>query len=580
MASIGKRTIYPGIVAFPGRFYGRCVKIGSKRRALVHGAYIHESEKPSELAKLERAVSITKTELRGILSQLGDRPQDNELKAILETQVTLTEDPMLLSSIRDKIRNNAENAFLAVQNSIHEWMEKFNRIDDPYFRERSDHLQDISNRFLENLLDKKEEVSFLSEATDDVILVARELNPSQMILMDKSRIRGIITDLGGKTGHMAILARNFGIPTIVGLKQFYSQVKDNEFVLLDGDNGQVVRNPAIEEVKYYGASSPYPLQEKKGKTLKAVTKDGIRIKVKCNLESDGDCDLAKKHEVEGVGLFRSESLFLKYQDKNVSGEEQFEAYKRIAEGMDPSPVYIRTFDIGADKFSTGEFEENPFLGNRGIRYSLQNLDWFKEQLTAILRASSYGNISIMLPMVTSLSEIRKTKELLNECKKELSAQKEKFHRKIKLGIMVETPSAVSSLDLLVQEVDFISVGTNDLLQYLMAVDRNNLNVSNLYNPFHVSFLRSLAQIIETTRKYEVPLSICGEIASDTNFTILLIGLGFRELSVSLPFVSSIRKIVNSIDLKQAKQLVKKILELSEKEEYEAIESFLFSKHLE
>ncbi|MCR1794552.1 phosphoenolpyruvate--protein phosphotransferase [Leptospira sp. WS58.C1] len=576
----GKRTTYMGIVAFPGRFYGRCVKVGTKRRHLAHGAYIHESQKQEELKKLSNALDSSKIELKSIISGLKTREQDKELKEILETQVTITEDPSLQDSFRNRIKEYNENAFLAVQNTINELTDKFTRMDNPFFRERSDHFQDISNRILENLLDKKEEVSFLADQSEDVILVARQLTPSQMILMDKSRIRGIATDLGGKTGHMAILARNYGIPTIVGLKEFYRNINDFEYVFLDADTGQIVRNPTIEEVKYYGASSPLSFETKVIKPKKAVTKDGVKIRLKCNLESDTDCEIARKADVDGVGLFRSESLFLKYQDKNVSGEEQFLAYKRIAEGMDPNPVYIRTFDIGADKFSTGEFEENPFLGNRGIRYSLQNPDWFKEQLIAILRASAYGNLSIMLPMVTNLGEIKKTKEILEECKKELTASKEKFNKKIKLGVMVETPSAVSSMDVLAREVDFFSVGTNDLLQYLMAVDRNNVNVSSLYNPFHISFLRTLIQIVETAWKYERPLSICGEIASDTNFTILLLGMGFRELSISIPFVGPIRKILGSVSLKQANFLLKKILELSENEDYEAIEAFLFSKHLE
>ncbi|TGK05581.1 phosphoenolpyruvate--protein phosphotransferase [Leptospira langatensis] len=575
-----KRITYQGIVAFPGRFYGRCVKIGTKRRHLAHGAYIHESQKQDELSKLSKALESSKVELKSIITKLKAREEDKELKEILETQVTITEDPGLQDSFRVRIKEYNENAFLAVQNTINELTDKFTRLDNPFFRERSDHFQDISNRILENLLDKKEEVSFLADQSEDVILVARQITPSQMILMDKSRIRGIATDLGGKTGHMAILARNYGIPTVVGLKEFYRNVNDLEYVFLDADTGQMVRNPTIEEVKYYGASSPLINEEKSSKPKKAITKDGIRIRLKCNLESDTDCDLAKKADVDGVGLFRSESLFLKYQDKNVSGEEQFQAYKRIAEGMDPNPVYIRTFDIGADKFSTGEEEDNPFLGNRGIRYSLQNVDWFKEQLNSILKASAYGNLSILLPMVTSVAEIRKTKAILEECKRELSTAKEKFNKKIKLGVMIETPSAVSSMDVLAKEVDFFSVGTNDLLQYLMAVDRNNANVSNLYNPFHISFLRALSQIVETAWKYEKPLSICGELASDTNFTILLLGLGFRELSVALPFVGSIRKILGSVGLKQANFLLKKIMELSEEEDYEAIEAFLFSKHLE
>ncbi|MBM9575716.1 phosphoenolpyruvate--protein phosphotransferase [Leptospira sp. 201903070] len=575
-----KRTVFTGITAFPGKLYGKVLKTGKKRNTILTGTYVHESSKEEEIRKFKTALEESLESLRILITSVeSSGPDHKEVQEILETQAMICSDPSLSTSVQKRILDLGENAILAVQNVTHEITEKFRAMENEFFRERVDHFQDVSNRLIEFIAGKKEEDSFLSGLKEDLILVARELTPSQMILMDKTRIRGIATDLGGKTGHMAILARNYGIPTVVGLKDFSTYVRDNEFIFLDAEGGNVVRFPTLEEVKYYGFSSTYPVEESGAKKTRAVSKDGIRVKIKCNLESELDCEQAIRSGAEGVGLFRSESLFLKYQDSNVSGEEQFRAYKAIAEGMEDKPVTIRTFDIGADKFSTGEEEENPFLGNRGIRYSLSNPEWFSEQLTAILRASAFGNVSILLPMITGPAEIVKTKELLEECKRKLSAQKEKFNKKIKVGVMIETPAAVSALDLIAREADFFSVGTNDLLQYIMAVDRNNIHVSSLYNPYHIAFLRALIRIVEVSRDYDKPLGICGELASDTNFTIFLIGIGIRDLSVSIPFLNPIRKIIRSISLHQAGTLVKKVIELSEEENYENIEAFLFSKHL-
>lgn len=575
-----KRIVFPGITAFPGKLYGKVLKTGKKRNTILTGTYIHESEKEEEIQKFSIALEESLQSLRILIASLETSgPDQKEIREILETQAMICSDPSLATSVRKRILEFGENAILAVQNVTHEISEKFKAMENEFFRERVDHFQDVSNRLIEFLAGKKEEDSFLSGLKEDLILVARELTPSQMILMDKTRIRGIATDLGGKTGHMAILARNYGIPTIVGLKDFSTHVKDNEFIFLDAELGNVVRFPTLEEVKYYGFSSSYPTEESGTKKIRAISKDGIRVRIKCNLETELDCEQAIKFGAEGVGLFRSESLFLKYQDRNVSGEEQFLAYKAIAEGMQDKPVIIRTFDIGADKFSTGELEENPFLGNRGIRYSLSHSEWFTEQLTAILRASAFGNVSILLPMITGPGEIVRTRKLLEECKRKLSVKKEKYNKKIKIGAMIETPAAVAALDLIAREADFFSVGTNDLLQYIMAVDRNNIHVSSLYNPYHIAFLRALIKIVEVSRDYDKPLSLCGELASDTDFTIFLIGIGIRELSVSIPFLNPIRKIVRSISLHQAGILVRKILELSEEENYESIEAFLFSKHL-
>ncbi|PKA03346.1 phosphoenolpyruvate-utilizing N-terminal domain-containing protein, partial [Leptospira ellisii] len=319
-----KRTVFPGITAFPGKLYGKVLKTGKKRNTILTGTYVHESEKEEELEKFQKALEESLHSLRILITSVeSSGPDHKEVQEILETQAMICSDPSLAASVQRRIRESGENAILAIQNVTHEISEKFKAMENEFFRERVDHFQDVSNRLIEFIAGKKEEDSFLSGLKEDLILVARELTPSQMILMDKTRIRGIATDLGGKTGHMAILARNYGIPTIVGLKDFSTHVRDNEFIFLDAETGNAVRFPALEEVKYYGFSSSYPVEESGNKKTRAVSKDGIRVKIKCNLESELDCEQALRYGAEGVGLFRSESLFLKYQDSNVSGEEQF-----------------------------------------------------------------------------------------------------------------------------------------------------------------------------------------------------------------------------------------------------------------
>ena len=389
-------------------------------------------------------------------------------------------------------------------------------------------------------------------------------------------VKGIATEMGGKTGHMAILAKNYSIPTVVGLNKITSLIEDDECILLDADDGVVIRNPSFNQIKYYGSSSP--LEEKKEEAINSFTRDGQRISIKVNLDSENDCESIIKSNADGVGLYRSETILIEDADKIHDEEEQFRIYKKIAADMQNLPVTIRTFDLGGDKFDNKYKEDNPFLGNRGVRYSLKNPSWFKKQLRAILRASVYGNLSIMIPMVTTISEVIRTKKIIEDCKADLK-KKNLEYKDIKIGIMVETPACALALDQFARECDFFSIGTNDLLQYTMAVDRNNHYISDLYNPYNLSFLRTLHMIIGASNTFNIPLSICGELASDTNFTILLIGFGLRELSVSLPLVRKIKKIVASMDIHQAQLLAEKVLKLSEEEKYTEIDSFLFNKHI-
>ena len=567
-----KTTVYRGIPASYGKFYGKALKIISSNHIILQ-THIEERKVKLEVARFLKALRKTKKELEAIIDK---KSMNQDIKDILISQICMLDDPLLLDGVINRIQNNHENSAFALFNSIDEISNKFTGLNDDYFSERSVDIRDIGRRIEDNLLGRKSDHHILSELKEEVIIVAHELTPSQMIHIDKKMVKGIATEMGGKTGHMAILAKNYSIPTVVGLNKITSLIEDDECILLDADDGVVIRNPSFNQIKYYGSSSP--LEEKKEEAINSFTRDGQRISIKVNLDSENDCESIIKSNADGVGLYRSETILIEDADKIHDEEEQFRIYKKIAADMQNLPVTIRTFDLGGDKFDNKYKEDNPFLGNRGVRYSLKNPSWFKKQLRAILRASVYGNLSIMIPMVTTISEVIRTKKIIEDCKADLK-KKNLEYKDIKIGIMVETPACALALDQFARECDFFSIGTNDLLQYTMAVDRNNHYISDLYNPYNLSFLRTLHMIIGASNTFNIPLSICGELASDTNFTILLIGFGLRELSVSLPLVRKIKKIVASMDIHQAQLLAEKVLKLSEEEKYTEIDSFLFNKHI-
>ncbi|MBK6608435.1 MAG: phosphoenolpyruvate--protein phosphotransferase [Leptospiraceae bacterium] len=567
-----KTTVYRGIPASYGKFYGKALKIISSNHIILQ-THIEEKKVKLEVARFLKALRKTKKELEAIIDK---KSMNQDIKDILISQICMLDDPLLLDGVINRIQNNHENSAFALFNSIDEISNKFAGLNDDYFSERSVDIRDIGRRIEDNLLGRKSDHHILSELKEEVIIVAHELTPSQMIHIDKKMVKGIATEMGGKTGHMAILAKNYSIPTVVGLNKITSLIEDDECILLDADDGVVIRNPSFNQIKYYGSSSP--LEEKKEEAINSFTRDGQRISIKVNLDSENDCESIIKSNADGVGLYRSETILIEDADKIHDEEEQFRIYKKIAADMQNLPVTIRTFDLGGDKFDNKYKEDNPFLGNRGVRYSLKNPSWFKKQLRAILRASVYGNLSIMIPMVSTISEVIRTKKIIEDCKADLK-KKNLEYKDIKIGIMVETPACALALDQFARECDFFSIGTNDLLQYTMAVDRNNHYISDLYNPYNLSFLRTLHMIIGASNTFNIPLSICGELASDTNFTILLIGFGLRELSVSLPLVRKIKKIVASMDIQQAQLLAEKVLKLSEEEKYTEIDSFLFNKHI-
>ncbi len=568
--------IYKGISASPGKIYGPVLKMISSNHLILE-TNIQPKKIGAEILKFQTALKKTKTELDSIVTK--NSIENEDLKDILIAQMCMLDDPILINGVKNRIETKFENAPLALFHEIERISKEFEEINDDYIRERSADVRDIGKRIENNLLGKKSDYHILSDLKSPVIIVASELTPSQMLHMDKSNIKGIATERGGRTGHMAILAKHFEIPAVVGIKGITNEISEGEFIFLDGDIGCIYKNPQISQIKNYGFSESFPRSNQSERISHVCyTQDRERIHIKVNLESPEDCKNILQSGAEGVGLFRTETLLMESLYHNVSEEDQFQTYKKIAEGLEGKQFIIRTFDVGADKLKMDTPEDNPFLGNRGIRYSLRNTDKFKKQLRAILRASYFGNIAIMFPMITQLGEFLESKRLVNECKLELNKKGYKY-KNPKLGIMVETPACALSLEIFSKECDFFSVGTNDLLQYFMAVDRNNSDISDLYNPYNYAFLKTLGQISEISHANKIPLSLCGELASDLNFTIFLIGLGFRELSVALPMVKKIKKLISGIDLSQAKRLAGEVLKLSKEEKYTEVEAYLFNLHL-
>lgn len=567
--------VYRGIPASYGKFYGKVLKIISSNHIIIN-IPIPAKSVTNEIQRFLKAIKSTKKQLENSIKKKSEKI-DKDIVDILTSQIYMLDDPILVDGVITRITNFQENSAYALFKVIEDITQRFNQINDDYFRERAVDIKDIGKRIEDNILGRDSDYYVLSKLEEEVVIVAHEITPSQMIHLDKTHVRGIATETGGKTGHMAILAKNYSIPTVVGLKKVMSDIDDDEFVLIDADEGILVKNPGINQIKYYGASTPYPRNEFADYSA-AITLDGVKIRLKANLDSEADSSILYNSAPDGVGLFRSETILIESPEIIHDEETQFHIYKRIAESLKEKSLTIRTFDLGGDKWATDK-EDNPFLGNRGIRYTLRNPDWFKKQIRAIYRASNYGNLSIMIPMVSALSEVIETRKLIEECKSELSKKRVKFSN-VKFGIMVETPASAISLDLFAKTCDFFSVGTNDLLQYMMAVDRNNHVVSDLYNPYNLSFLRIMKSIVDVSAKYDIPLGICGELASDTKFTILLIGIGFRELSISMPLVKKVKKLILSMDLKHSEKLVEKIFKLSEEERYGEIDAFLFNKHMD
>ena len=571
MSTTKKEIVLFGIAGSPGIAHGPVFRF-------LHGdievpSYqIKESERESEFERFRTAVEQTHDQISEIRKAVSSNLSEKEA-SIFDAHLMVLEDKALFDDIEKEIQESGDNIEQCVFRVTQRYHDYFNQLEDEYLRERATDLKDISKRLLRNLIGETGAgTAFLDEPK---VLASEDLSPSDTASLDRDKILGIATDSGGRTGHAVIMARASGFPAVVGLRGLLDHLSDSDTLLIDGFEGLAIVNPSEVTLFRYGKLK---IQRKKITDLLASecalpseTKDGMKIRLLANADSVNEVSQGIINGSEGIGLFRTESIFLK-KNRIPNEEIQFEEYKKIVSSANGKIVTIRTLDLGGDKIldSTGRAqEENPFMGFRAIRYCLKNPKVFLDQLRAILRASAFGPVKIMFPMISGVEELVAAKDFLEKAKKQLRERNTEFDDQISIGCMIETPSAATICDLLADEVDFFSVGTNDLVQYLLAVDRINNEISYLYDPYHPAVIRCLTHVIKVSKEKNIEVTICGEIAGDPHFLPLLIGLGVDALSAvgrilpelkffgrrftykeTVDLVSEIKKFKNPTEIKE------------------------------
>ena len=528
---------------------------------------IENEQVEHELERLHKALNevINETEIQ--LKNISGTEFD-----IMQAYLMILQDPSLISETENAIKNDKYNAEYAVEVGFNSVVQIFQNMDDEYMASRAGDILDIKNRVLGKMLNEK--TIDLSNLKPNTIIVATELTTSETAKLDFKNISGIITEIGGENSHTSIMARTHAIPAITGIENATSIFKNDDNVAIDGTLGEIYVNPTEEEkqklLKLQKQLEEEKLELEKYKNEETKTIDGTKVKLYANIGILKDVEVAIEKTAEGIGLFRSEFLYMD-SDTMPTEESQFEVYKNVAEMMQDKEVIIRTLDIGGDKelkYLKLEKEANPFLGLRAIRLCLDNLPLFKTQLRAILRASAFGKIEIMFPMISSIDELRQAKKVLEECKKELDNENIEYNKNIKVGIMVEIPSAALIADKLAKECDFFSIGTNDLIQYTVAVERGNEKISKLYTKFHPSVIKLIKMAIDGAHSANIICGMCGEAAGDLFYIPLLIGLGLDEFSMNSNSLLNARKRINNLDKAECVKLSEEILQLSSAEEVE------------
>ena len=535
-----------GIGASEGVAIGKVLIFHQEELEFPKEKFLSSETAESEIVKLEEAMKKSKTQLISIREKVRAKLGDDKAD-IFDGHILLLEDEDLMDEITAKIKEDGLKAPYALKEGIDVYCEMLSQLDDPYLRERVADFQDIGTRWLKNLLNIK--IKDLSNLEPNTIIVTNDLTPSDTAQLDLENCKGFVTEVGGKTAHSAIMARSLEIPAVVGTKSIITTVKDGEDIIIDGDKGEIYLSPTPELVKEFEVKILEQINAieelKKLKDLKPITKDGHEVEIWGNIGKPEDVEAVIEAGATGIGLYRTEFLFMN-SDHMPTEEEQYRAYRAVVEKMNNNPVTIRTMDIGGDKelpYLDLPKELNPFLGYRAIRISLVNKEMFKTQLRAILRASAYGIVKIMYPMISSIKEVRLANQILEECKAELDAIGKKFDRNIKVGIMIETPSSAIIAYKFAKEVDFFSIGTNDLTQYFLAVDRGNEMVSDLYSAFNPAVLEAIQKAIDAAHNQGISISMCGEFAGNKDAAELLLGMGLDAFSMS---ASSVLKVKNKI----------------------------------
>ena len=524
-----------------------------------------------ETERLERAIQKGIGQIEKIYEEVLKTVGTKEAE-IFNAHKMIMKDPEFVGGVEKKIKSERVNAEWAVKEVADYYIQLFKNIEDEYLRERVLDLKDVSKRLLRILLGI--ETMDLGSLKERCIIVAEDLTPSDTAQMNKDAVIGFVTGLGGKTSHTSIMARTLEIPAIAGLQGITNVAKNGDFMIIHGKEGLVLLNPSEEDIKRYEEKKrnyeEFKLKLTKMKEKKSISKDGVKVEIVANIGAPKDIDKVIENDGGGVGLYRTEFLYMN-RNKPPTEEEQFEAYKIVAERLGERPVAIRTLDVGGDKdlpYLNLPKEMNPFLGYRAIRLCLDRSDVFKIQLRAILRASAFGNIKIMFPMISNIKELRDVKEILEEIKEELRDEKVPFNEDIEVGIMVEVPAAAIHSDIFAKEVDFFSIGTNDLIQYTLAADRGNQDISYLYNQYHPAVLKLIKMTIENGHKEGIKVGMCGEAAGDEKLIPILLAMGLDEFSMCPSSMLKARWIINKTSSKEVKTMLDIILSLATAEEVE------------
>ncbi|MCY9820432.1 Phosphoenolpyruvate-protein phosphotransferase [compost metagenome] len=569
-----------GILASPGIAFGKALLL-KEDEIVINQGKISADQIDAEINRFLEARTKSAAQLEAIKEMAG-RTFGEEKEAIFEGHIMLLEDEELEGDIRSFIKDNKASADKAIYEVIEQYAKMMAELDDPYLRERATDFRDIGTRLVKNVLGIA--VVNLSTIDEEVILVAKDLTPSETAQINLKYVLGFVTDIGGRTSHTSIMARSLELPAIVGTNDITARVNNGDMLVLDGINNQIIINPTAEqlaEAKKFQAQFQAEKDElAKLKDLPAITLDGHQVEVCANIGTVKDTEGAIRNGAEGVGLYRTEFLFMD-RDALPTEEEQFKAYKEVAEAMPDQPIIVRTMDIGGDKelpYMNFPKEMNPFLGWRAVRIFFDREDIMHAQLKAILRASAFGKLRIMFPMIISVEEFRSLKATVEQLKAELRADGKAFDESIEVGIMIETPAAAVMAHHLAKEVDFFSIGTNDLTQYTLAVDRGNEMISAMYNPLSPSVLTLIKMVIDASHDNGKWTGMCGELAGDERATLLLLGMGLDEFSMSAISVPRIKKLIRNTNFEDVKAMADQALSYATAAEIEAcVDNFIKQK---
>ncbi len=558
-----EETVLRGIAASPGVVHGPAFLFLQKELE-IPSYEVSEQSRAYELARFEQAILETRMQINAIRNEIAEELGEEEAQ-IFDAHLLVLDDKALLEETVQEVESTGLNIEYCVHQVITRYLEAFSSIDDEYIKERVTDIRDVSRRLLRNLMGHAD--FSLSKLADKKIIVSEDLTPSETASMDKGNVLAFVTNEGSRTSHTTIMARSIEVPAVVGLHNVTQQVQSGDTLLVDGYEGLVILHPTNERLHRYGKIKldREHLQQvfQREALLPAETVDGHSLVLMANIEGTENLDHLAEFGAQGVGLFRTESLFLR-DDSFPDEETQFQTYRLYVERLSPQPVIIRTIDLGGDKSTHGDYfpvnEGNPFMGFRAIRFCLEHTNIFKDQLRAVLRSSAFGQVKIMFPMISGLPELLAAKHILDEAKEELLSRGQAFDPHIRVGSMIEIPSAAYTADLLAEHSQFFSIGTNDLIQYLLAVDRVNDRIAHLYQPNHPAVIRTIKAIIDSGHKKGIPVGVCGEMAGDPLYAPLLIGLGVDELSLTPICLPEIKFLLRKIRLSDAQSLATKVIQ--------------------